>query len=198
YIRHIKEFPIGRADDAIRLDQVGGYDHRLIFSLWQVIYLHPIQVRLRPGPVRTLIIGICKIDTTLAIDPKVIGTVEQASSKVFHQDSDFFTGSNGPQLILLIGAGHQVALFVEIHAIASAGAIQEQREMAIEIILPYPVIRLIRKKNIPLMVDSSPFRKAELAGDQPGCIARADDGITVEDGGLSLYQGKGGQTGQGK
>ena len=70
--------------------------------------------------------------------------------------------------------------------------------MAVDIILPDPVIRLIRKKNIPFTVCSSPFRKAELVGDPSESIARDNNGVAIEEGGLSLYQAEKGQTGNEK
>src|SRR5882724_1442688 len=67
---------------------------------------------------------------------------------------------------MLIGAGDKIALFIEIHPVGAARRIQKNRQFAIGIILPYPVVGLVGEEDIATPVYRGAFGKTKLARHQ--------------------------------
>src|SRR5262245_21408440 len=82
-------------------------------------------------PPRALVIRVGEEHAVVRRHPYIIGTVEQLAFIILDQNSHLSIRGDGPQFILLIRAGDQVALWVEIHAVSAAAGLLERRESAI-------------------------------------------------------------------
>src|SRR6185436_9781069 len=79
---------------------------------------------------------------------------------------DFAGGGDGPEFILFVGAGDQVAVVIEVHAIGTAGRLQEYRDDTIGGI-PFhdAVVGLVGEIDVTTAVHRGTFGEGEFAGD---------------------------------
>ena len=100
---------------------------------------------------------IGEIQISVRTNPEVIRPVEKFAAKVAQQDGDFLVGRNGPEFVLLVGAGDQVALLVEIGAVAAAGGLQPIFEFAVDAPFDDAVVRLVREVDVAVAIDGRAF-----------------------------------------
>ncbi len=85
----IKVSSIGRADNAVRFaDIISYYDGFLRFSWRKVVDFLPRYFWLFPGPIIAQIKGVCKVDATFLVCPKIIWTIQFLSIDSCQQDGN--------------------------------------------------------------------------------------------------------------
>src|SRR5690606_27261531 len=108
-----------------------------------------------------------EVDTALRVDPYVVGTVQQLALIAVDEDRDAAVGGDAPKLPVHVRSRDQVRLFVERHAIASAGRREELSELAG---LPFPpmdsVVGLVGEVDIAPVVGGRALGGAEAATEQ--------------------------------
>jgi len=71
-------------------------------------------------PVIPFVERVGEVEVAVWANPQIVRSVEQLVAKVRYQHRHLLVGRNGPQLILFIGAGEEVAVFVEVSAVRAA------------------------------------------------------------------------------
>ena len=126
-------------------------------------------------PPRALVKRIGDIHATIRRYPHVVRAVEIFALIVFDEHGCFFIGGNGPQLVFPVGAGNQVALPIEIHAVGATGGSQERGELAIHVPFHDAIIRLVGKKDVAIGVARRTFGELKMSGQLFEFRTRRDD-----------------------
>ena len=78
-----------------------------------------------------------------------------------HEAGDGFIRGDGPQLIMFLGAGDEIAMGVGIHAVAPAGRFQEGGKPPVHRPFQDAVVGLVGEKHVSLGVTGGPLGEGE-------------------------------------
>ena len=125
-----------------------------------------------PGP---LVKRIAQIHRAVGRNPNVVRAVEIFALIAFDEHRHFFVGRDRPKLVLLVGAGNEVAFRVEAHSIRAAGGLHERGQLSVHAPFQDAIIRLVGEKNVAVRVARRAFGEFEVAGEFFKFRAGCDD-----------------------
>src|SRR5260221_11146471 len=97
------------------------------------------------------------------MDPDVVGAVQLLPFVLLPDDRDLAVLGDGPQLVLLVRAGDELAVAVEVHPVAASSRLKEGRELAVRAPLQDPVVGLVGEEDVPGAVAGRTPGEGEIA-----------------------------------
>src|SRR5664279_2061298 len=83
-------------------------------------------------PVWALVIRIGEIQSATGPNPDIVRAIQQFPLVILHHNGGFACGIDAPELILLVGAGPEIAIAIERKAIGPSARLPERGELAIQ------------------------------------------------------------------
>ena len=109
-------------------------------------------------PVVAFVERVGEVKAAVRTNPQIVRAVEQLASKIEHQPGHGLVRRDGPELVLLIGAGEQVAALVEVGAVRAARRLEPVGEGSIRRApLHDAVVRLVGEEDVAVLVHRRAF-----------------------------------------
>jgi len=117
-------------------------------------------------PIGPRIEWIGEVNPAVRPNPKIVRAIEQFPVEIFHQHGDFLVECDGPKLVLLVGAGNEVAVLVKVSAVGPAARFHPVADSAVGR-APFhdAVVGLIGEEDVAVLVGGRAFGEFEIAGE---------------------------------
>ena len=122
--------------------------------------------RLVAFPIGPRIEWIGGVNPAVRPNPKIVRAIEQFPVEIFHQHGDFLVECDGPKLVLLVGAGDEVAVLVKVSAVGPAARFHPVADSAVGR-APFhdAVVGLIGEEDVAVLVGGGAFGEFKTASE---------------------------------
>ena len=154
---------VRRAGDAVGLAQIIGYACERLAVRCKVINLFVGQRHGRVVPPTAPVERVGNEHAAIGRDPDVVRAVHVFALIIGDEHRHGFVGRDGPELVVFIRAGDEVAVRVEMHPVGVAGRLHERGEFSVRAPFHDAVVVLVNEKHVSVFIACRAFGELEIA-----------------------------------